>query len=141
LSTSRARVTPPSTRCTKSTAPVVRVAPDQPSISSIDGVRLIYGPGTTCVKSPAYDHFGRKASFQMRDPEEHRQRYKRVAHCFSAGSLQQMEPLIHTVMAKLASLVERNVDRPLNMLHWCRMTALDISGKLRTHWSCGVANS
>lgn len=109
--------------------PVVRVAPNELSFSSIDCVKPIYGAGTTCIKSSAYDNFGRLGSFQMQDPEQHRQRQKRVAHIFGPASLQQMEPLIQSVIDRVVSAIGKRVGNPVDALHWCRMTALDVSGK------------
>lgn len=58
--------------------PVVQVAPNELSFSTIDAIKPIYGIGTTCIKSPAYDTFGRQGLFQMKDPEQHRQRLRGV---------------------------------------------------------------
>jgi cytochrome P450 len=107
----------------------VRLAPNELSFASIDAVKPIYGPATTCVKSPAYDNFGRSGIFQMRDHEEHRQRRRRVAHVFAPSSLQQMEPLIQSVIDRVMIIIGKKAGKPVDALHWCRMTALDVAGK------------
>lgn len=45
--------------------PVVKLGPNEVSFNDASCVKTIYGAGTTCVKSPAYDSFGRKGMFQM----------------------------------------------------------------------------
>jgi hypothetical protein len=113
----------------KKYGPVVRLAPNELSFSSVECIKPIYGAGTTCIKSAAYDNFGKLGTFQMQDPEQHRQRQKRVAHIFAPSSLQQMEPLIQSVVGRVVSALEKRVGKTVDALHWCRMTALDVSGK------------
>ncbi|RYP65630.1 hypothetical protein DL769_006261 [Monosporascus sp. CRB-8-3] len=118
--------------------PVVRLAPNELSFASLQSVKAIYGPGTTCIKSPAYDNFGRLGLFQMQDPAQHRERQKRVAHIFAPSSLQQMEPLIQGVLHKLVSAIEKRLGKPVDALHWCRMTALEVSGEILLGKSFGA---
>lgn len=108
--------------------PVVRLAPDELSFASLQSVKAIYGSGSTCVKSSAYDNFGRLGMFQMQDPAQHQDRQRRIAHVFAPGSLQQMEPLIRGVLDELMSTIEKLSGESVDALHWCRMTALDVSG-------------
>lgn len=110
--------------------PVVCLSPNELSFASIDAIKPIYGAGTTCVKSSAYNNFGRLGMFQMQDPEAHRQRQRRVAHIFAASSLQQMEPLIQSVIDRVMDAISKRARAPVDALHWCRMTALDVSGEV-----------
>ncbi len=116
----------------KKYGPVVRVAPNELCFSSLECIKPIYRLGTTCIKSSAYDNFGKLGMFQMQDPEQHRQRQKRIAHIFATSSLQQMEPSIQSVVDRLIEAIEKRADKSVDALHWCRMTALDISG--RPNW-------
>jgi hypothetical protein len=132
----------------KKYGPVVQLAPNEVSFSSIETIKRIYGPGTTCMKSPAYDTFGKLGLFQMRNPEMHRERYRRVsdspifffseqpsthksqiAHIFAPGSLQQMEPLVQGAMKDLVEALTKREGTAVDALHWVRMAAVDISGK------------
>ncbi|KAL1876832.1 hypothetical protein VTK73DRAFT_9134 [Phialemonium thermophilum] len=135
LSGSRARTVD---RLHKKYGPVVRLAPNELSFSSLECVKPIYGAGTTCIKSPAYDNFGRPGTFQIQDPEQHRQRAKRVAHIFAPGVLQQMEPLIQGVVDRVLSAFTRRAGQPVDALHWCRMTALEVSGEVLLGKSFGA---
>ena len=118
--------------------PVVRLAPNELSFASLPAVKPVYGPGTTCIKSSAYDNFGRLGMFQMQDPAQHRERQKRVAHVFAPSALQQMEPLIQGVIDKLIGAIEQRRGKQVDALHWCRMTALDISGEVLMGKSFGA---
>ncbi|OIW25663.1 cytochrome P450 [Coniochaeta ligniaria NRRL 30616] len=122
----------------KKYGPVVRLAPNELSFAALQAVKPVYGSGTTCIKSSAYDNFGRLGSFQMRDPAQHRERQKRVAHVFAQSSLQQMEPLIQGVVDRLIGVIGQSLGKQVDALHWCRMTALDISGEVLMGKSFGA---
>jgi len=92
-------------------------------------MKIIYGSGSTLRKSPAYDLVGRLGVFRMQDPQEHRRRHKRVAHIFAPASLLSIEPLIQLVVTNMIDIVNLNIGKSMDMLHWCRMVALDISGE------------
>ena len=110
--------------------PIVRLAPNEVSFSCKEAIRSIYGPGATVIKGPAYDSFGRKGMFQMKDPHEHRERHRRVSHIFSATSLQQMEPLVQSVMDRTVAAIDKRGGEAVDALHWCRMMALDVAGEV-----------
>jgi cytochrome P450 len=110
--------------------PIVRLAPNEVSFSCREAIKSIYGVGATVIKAPVYDTFGRKGMFQMRDPQEHRERQRRILHIFSATSLQQMEPLVQSVMARTVAAIDKRCGEAVDALHWCRMMALDIAGEV-----------
>jgi hypothetical protein len=70
----------------KKYGPVVQIAPNQISFSSIDCINSIYGVGSTCRKSDDYESLGGLGVFRMQDPEEHRQRRKKVRKLGIASS-------------------------------------------------------
>lgn len=111
--------------------PVVRLAPKELSFSALPCIKAIYGVGSSCIKSSAYDNFGRLGMFQMQDPERHRQRQKRIAHIFAPAVLQQMEPLIQTCVTKLMAQLKKRAGKEVDALHWCRMAVLDVGGESR----------
>jgi hypothetical protein len=123
----------------KKYGPVVRLAPNELSFSALPCISAIYGSGSTCIKSPAYDNFGREGMFQMQEPERHRRRQKRIAHIFAPAVLQQMEPLIQGCVAKLVAQLRKRTGKEVDALHWCRMTVLDVGGE--SGWGGGPAIS
>ena len=122
----------------KKYGPVVRLSPNELSFAGKDAAKSIYGMGATVIKSSAYDNFGRKGMFQMQDPHEHRERQRRVSHIFSAGTLQQMEPLIRSVVDKTVAAMEKGVGGATDAVHWCRMMALDVAGEVLMGRSFGA---
>ena len=112
----------------KKYGPVVRLAPNELSFSCREAIQPIYGTKSTCIKGPIYDYFGKRGMFQMKDAAEHRERQRRMAHIFSAGSLQQMEPLVQSVIDRTVSAIEKTSGQVCDALHFCRMMALDVAG-------------
>ena len=125
----------------KQYGPVVRIAPDEVSFASSEALRDIYSHNTKYMKGPVYDLFGRQGAFQMRDPDQHRRRQKRIAHVFAPNSLSVMEPLIHEQVRKLLAALDQRVGKPIDMLYWFRMLALDVVGELFLGMSFGALDS
>ncbi|KAK4215462.1 cytochrome P450 [Rhypophila decipiens] len=118
--------------------PVVRLSPNELSFNSLPCIKTIYGAGSSCVKSPAYENFGKNGMFQTIDPEEHRRRQKRVAHVFAPVVLNQMEPLIQNCVDNLMRELKKRAGTEVDMLHWARMTVLDVGGELMLGKSFGA---
>jgi hypothetical protein len=84
----------------------------------------------TFPKSPLYAAVGRPALFNMRDEAEHRERLKRIGHCYAPSLLRDAEALMRGEIALLlAALDDRGGGAGLNVLHWFRMMAFDIIGE------------
>ncbi|KAK3319398.1 cytochrome P450 [Apodospora peruviana] len=123
----------------KKYGPVVRLSPNELSFSTLPCIKTIYGNGSSCIKSSAYDKFGRKGMFQMADPEQHRLRQKRIAHIFAPAVLQQMEILIQNCVGRLVGQqLRKRSGTEVDMLHWARMTVLDVGGELMLGKSFGA---
>ncbi|KAH6855856.1 cytochrome P450 [Chaetomium sp. MPI-CAGE-AT-0009] len=122
----------------KKYGPVVRLAPNELSFSCREAIQPIYGTKSTCIKGPIYDYFGKRGLFQMKDAAEHRERQRRMAHIFSAGSLQQMEPLVQSVVERTVSAIEKTSGQVCDALHFCRMMALDVAGEVLMGKSFGA---
>ena len=113
----------------KQFGPIVQVAPNEISFADVACIKDIYGGSTTCIKAPIYSTIGRLGLFQMRDPEQHRARHRRVSPIFAQNILLQLEPLIQEQVGILMDVVERKAGKAFDALHWMRMTALDVAGK------------
>lgn len=115
----------------KKHGPVVRLAPNELSFAGKEAVKTIYGSNSTCIKSPVYDNLGRRGMFHIQDPEQHRQRQRRVSHIFSAGTLQQMEPLVQNVVNRTISAIARTTaNQTTDALRLSRLMALDVAGEV-----------
>ena len=55
-----------------------------------------------------------------------------MAHIFSQGTIKQMEPFVQAAMVELTKALGKRTGKPVDALHWTRMTALDISGEPRS---------
>jgi cytochrome P450 len=109
--------------------PVVQFGPNEVSFDSIDAVDIIYGAQSECIKSPWYDSVTRDGVFKLRHIAEHRDRRKKISRAFSPTSAYELEPnvasLVHTFMTTIEN---HRQDGPLEMRHWFRMLAFDLSG-------------
>ncbi len=126
--------------------PVVRIAPNELSFASAAAAHDIYVGAAisldsapekkvtkTFPKSPLYAAVGRLALFNMQDEAEHRERLKRIAHCYAPSLLRDAEALMRGEIALLlAALDDHGGGEGLNVLHWFRMMAFDIIGGAST---------
>ena len=95
----------------KQFGPVVQVAPNEVSFADVACIKDIYGVSTTCIKAPIYSTIGKLGLFQMRDPEQHRARHRRVSPIFAQNILLQLEPLIQEQVGILMDVVERQAGK------------------------------
>jgi cytochrome P450 len=108
--------------------PVVRIAPNELCFMSIESLKAIYGQSSDFPKAPLYDNFGRRSVLSMRDINEHKELRKRLSPAFSPAHLNELEPLILDKVRNLIAAVDRHLDGPMDMWHFFRMFALDVSG-------------
>ena len=108
----------------------VRIGPNEVSFSNIGSVKEIYGQQTQFLKAPAYDDMSTPpyGIFSLRDKAEHSHRRKLLSHAFSQASLDETEPLIQSLITKLATQIRNNIGKPLNMLLRFRCLSMDIVG-------------
>jgi cytochrome P450 len=113
----------------KKYGPVVQLGPNEVSFDSIEAVDVIYGPQTECIKSPWYDSVTRDGVFKLRHIAEHRLRRKQISRAFSPASANELEPSTASLVQKFVTVMEsRRSKGPLEMKHWFRMLAFDLSG-------------
>ena len=91
-------------------------------------------------KSRRYDGFasGTRASFDMTDKEQHRERRNLVRHVLAAGNVDDAEPLIGDAVRKGLRWVRRveGNGESLDVLLWMRRVMLDTAGKSRNLKTC-----
>jgi hypothetical protein len=83
----------------------------------------------TFPKSKFYAAAGRESLFNIMDEARHRERVKRIGHCYAPSVLRDTEPLMRHEVATLLAALERRRGTELNMLYWFRMMAFDAVGK------------
>ncbi|RAK99644.1 cytochrome P450 [Aspergillus ibericus CBS 121593] len=124
--------------------PVVRIAPDEVSISSLPEFKDIHRTGSQYLKTPWYQEatFDRKPGiFAMRDPKEHAARRKLLARPFAKSELRwTWEPVVRAKAQLSVSQMrgELLATRKSDLLKWWTFFATDVSGDLMFGESFGM---
>lgn len=109
--------------------PVVQIGPNEISFDSIEAVDIIYGSQSECIKAPWYDSMTREGVFKLRHIPEHRERRKRISRAFSPASAYELEPnVVNLLRIFIKTIDNQRQTGPLEMRHWFRMLAFDLSG-------------
>ncbi|KAK3499458.1 putative benzoate 4-monooxygenase cytochrome P450 [Neurospora hispaniola] len=135
----------------KKLGPVVRIQPNHVSICDDAAIPTIYGHGNGFLKSDFYDAFVsiRRGLFNTRDRAEHTRKRKIVSHTFSAKSVQQFEPYMHSnleLFVKQWDSMIKNSKNPdktahLDCLEWFNYLAFDVIGDLSFGQPFGMLSS
>ncbi|KAE8357001.1 cytochrome P450 [Aspergillus coremiiformis] len=110
----------------------VRTGPREISILRKSALRLIHGPQDPCPKSLWYAHLDvdhKKISLVLsRDFDDHRRRRKAWDRAFSIKSLRIYEPRIIGNAEKLISLINANLEKPVEITAWSKYFGFDVMG-------------
>lgn len=111
--------------------PVVRLAPNELSFSDRSCIKEIYFQGSKFPKSRRYEGFASttRASFDMTDKDEHRQRRNLVRHVLAQSNIDNAGPLIADQVRKSLAWVQRSEGDSLEIMLWMRRVMLDTAGK------------
>ncbi|KAL2273990.1 hypothetical protein FJTKL_03707 [Diaporthe vaccinii] len=105
-----------------------RLSPEEISFNAIDIVDQIYGQNTDFPKAQWYKRMTRGGVFNETDISIHRHKRKMLNHVFAQSSVNDMEPTIRHEMRKLLDRIEeRRQNGSIDMRHWLRMLAFDVS--------------
>ncbi|GKZ66542.1 hypothetical protein AnigIFM50267_000406 [Aspergillus niger] len=116
--------------------PVVRIAPDEVSVSSLPEFKEIHRVGSAFLKTPWYQKFAwdrNPGLFTMRDPKEHAARRKLFARVFSKSDLRRTwEPVVKGKVQLAVSQIRGELlrDGISDILKWWTFLATDVSGHL-----------
>jgi len=112
--------------------PVIRIAPDELSFSEQSCIKELYYQGTKFPKSRRYEGFASttRASFDMTDIVQHRERRHLVRHVLSRSNIDEAEPLIAKQVKKALTWVDKvaGKESSLEVMLWARRMMLDTSG-------------
>lgn len=135
----------------KKLGPVVRIQPNHVSICDDAAIPTIYGHGNGFLKSDFYDAFVsiRRGLFNTRDRAEHSRKRKIVSHTFSAKSVLQFEPYMHSNLELFVKQWDnmiknsKNADKSavLDCLDWFNFLAFDVIGDLAFGQPFGMLSS
>jgi cytochrome P450 len=121
--------------------PVVRIAPNELSFNMAASWKDIYGyrpghkpfiKGSFYHGGPFVKRFGTRSLVNIKDPIEHGQMRRYLAHAFSDKSLREQEEL---VAEEVDTLVEKlgqfgAAERGTNLQSWLNMATFDVAGSL-----------
>ncbi|KAK3370524.1 putative benzoate 4-monooxygenase cytochrome P450 [Podospora didyma] len=135
----------------KKLGPVVRLQPNHVSINDDEAILAIYGHGNGFTKSSFYDAFVsiRTGLFNTRDRAEHTRKRKIVSHTFSAKSVSEFEPYIHSNLELFVKQWDNLIQRSRNpdgaahvdCLNWFNYLAFDVIGDLAFGAPFGMLSS
>ncbi|KAK0727649.1 cytochrome P450 [Lasiosphaeria miniovina] len=135
----------------KRLGPVVRIQPNHVSINDDEAIQAIYGHGNGFLKASFYDAFVsiRRGLFNTRNRAEHSRKRKIVSHTFSAKSVSQFEPYIHSNLELFVKQWDTLIARSTNpdgaahvdCLQWFNFLAFDVIGDLAFGAPFGMLSS
>ncbi|KAF4827585.1 Pisatin demethylase [Colletotrichum tropicale] len=115
--------------------PIVRIAPGQYSIDSLDAAKTIYGHGSHFAKNEWYVPFGNPALsnlFNELDPKVHSAMRRQVANVYSMSNMVSYEPYVDECTDIFATRFTEFSEngRVIDLGHWFQCYALDVIGKI-----------
>ncbi|KAL7276059.1 hypothetical protein RUND412_000975 [Rhizina undulata] len=117
--------------------PIVRIGPNEVSISDPAAIPIIYDNAATFIKTDFYAIFGFPTpkdtnTFSQCDPDLHRQMKKNVASAYSMTSVVQLEPFVNSTIALFMKRMKECCERknPINLVQWYQWYAFDVIGEL-----------
>ncbi|KAL5340232.1 cytochrome P450 [Aspergillus crustosus] len=119
----------------KTHGPIVRISPDEISISSLPEFKEIHRPGSGFLKTGWYEKFVMRhlGVFAMRDAKQHAGRRRLLARAFSKSELRASWEGVVKEKARIAVLKMRNEMEDggkCDVLKWWTFLATDVSGQL-----------
>ncbi|KAL2847228.1 cytochrome P450 [Aspergillus pseudoustus] len=122
----------------KTHGPIVRISPDEVSISSTAEFKEIHRAGSPFLKSEWYSKFtmsSRPGVFDMRDPKVHAARRKLFARAFSKTELRRewegvVREKVKLTVEKIRGEMLGSSDGRCDVLKWWTFLATDVSGHL-----------
>ncbi|OQD74277.1 hypothetical protein PENDEC_c011G00322 [Penicillium decumbens] len=115
--------------------PVVRVAPNQYSISEPAAIKTVYGTGSRYAKSAWYDAWKHPAQwtvFSDRNIKRHADTRKRFTNLYSMSSLVHYEGFVDHCADLFVQRLDEFADKKqsLNLGHWFQCYAFDVIGNI-----------
>ncbi|KAL0937232.1 cytochrome p450 pisatin [Colletotrichum truncatum] len=119
----------------KKYGPIVRIAPGQYSIDSLEAAKIIYGHGSHFVKSDFYITFGdpnRGNLFTYQDPKTHAHMRRQVSNVYTMSSMVSYEPYVDECadifLQRLSEVAASG--KPMDLGHWFQCYAFDVIGQI-----------
>ncbi|KAL2047631.1 hypothetical protein N7G274_000673 [Stereocaulon virgatum] len=100
--------------------PVIRLAPDELSFSDRSCIKELYMAGSKFPKSRRYVAFasGTRASFDMTDKDQHRERRNLIRHVLAQSNIDECEQLIADQVRKSLYWIPRVKGQSVEIMLW-----------------------
>lgn len=111
----------------------VRVAPNEVHLCTVEALRAIYGPGSTCEKSEWFKVFQGDRHFDLvseRDRHKHAEYRRLVAQIYSATSVRGQENYIDVTLQQLLLNFDRKLDQSFDISAWIQFWSFDTIGMM-----------
>ena len=111
--------------------PIVRLAPDELSFADRSCIKELYLSGSKFPKSRRYEGFASttRASFDMTDKDQHRERRNLVRHVLAPSNVDEAEPLIANQVRKGLRWIDNSNGKSIDVMLWMRRVMLDTAGE------------
>ena len=119
---------------------LVRVGPDEVSVSDPDAIKAMYGAGSKFRKSDLYSVFQGHRKFDLfaeRDEKIHGAQRKLVSRAYSMDSLKQLEPYVDDAVRVFLGHMQDMKDQSIDMGNWLQLFAFDVIGEVTFSQSFG----
>ena len=111
---------------------VIRLAPNELSFADHSCIKELYLRGSKFPKSRRYEGFasGTRASFDMTDIDQHRERRSLVRHVLAQSNIDECETLIADQVRKALLWIPQVKGQSVEVMLWLRRLMLDTAGGL-----------
>ncbi|KAF9875111.1 hypothetical protein CkaCkLH20_07377 [Colletotrichum karsti] len=118
-----------------STGPIVRIAPGQYSVDSLDAAKTIYGHGSHFRKNDWYSVWGDPSlrnHFSETDPKAHANSRRQVSSVYSMSNMVSYEPYVDECTEILSQRFSEFSAQGtvIDLGHWFQCYAFDVIGKI-----------
>ena len=106
--------------------PIVRIAPDEVSVSDVSAIRQIYGAGSGFRKSDWYSVWQGTRKFDLfagRDEKIHGQQRKLVARAYTMDALKDLEPYVDNMIEVFNRKMDEQVGKVVDLAKWAQLFA------------------
>lgn len=108
---------------------VVRIGPNEVVVFRADGVPLIHGPGSRCIKAPWYDMLQKDRSIHAtRKPQLHQQRRKIWHQGFGMKALRSYQERVKTHVDNLSENIGKRLGESRNFTELFLFFGFDVMG-------------
>ena len=124
----------------KQHGPLVRIAPNEVSVSDAAAVRTIYGPGNKFWKTDFYMPQQGKRKFDIfaeRNEQLHGQQRRLVSSAYSMTSLVELEVFVDNTIKVFHEEMAKRCGQSLDFANWLQLFAFDVIGEVSFSRSFG----